>query len=262
MRHCTFSGGKVEASMLDAAFKALGQMFSRPFRSVLWKSIGLALILIVVIGIGLHRVLVWLVTVGQNWAEQTIGFTTNMPVAALVWILSFATGLGIIAGSVFLMPAVTALVASFFVDDIAAEVEHTYYAADPPGSELPLWRALIEGIKTALLAVAVYLVALPFLLFAGFGAVIFFIATAFLLGREYFVLAAMRFRPPAEAKRLRREHQGTVFIAGLFIAAFVSIPILNLATPLFGMAFMVHMHKRLVGSRPSLIEHAPTQERS
>ncbi len=31
------------------------------------------------------------------------------------------------------------------------------------------------------------------------------------------------------------------------IAAFVSIPIVNLATPLFGMAFMVHMHKRLSG---------------
>jgi uncharacterized protein involved in cysteine biosynthesis len=49
-------------------------------------------------------------------------------------------------------------------------------------------------------------------------------------------------------------HQGTVFIAGLFIAAFVSIPILNLATPLFGMAFMVHVHKRLVGTRPTFVE--------
>jgi CysZ protein len=46
---------------------------------------------------------------------------------------------------------------------------------------------------------------------------------------------------------LRRLHQGTLFIAGMFIAAFVSIPILNLATPLFGMAFMVHIHKRLAG---------------
>jgi uncharacterized protein involved in cysteine biosynthesis len=40
----------------------------------------------------------------------------------------------------------------------------------------------------------------------------------------------------------------------LIIAAFVSIPIVNLATPLFGMAFMVHMHKRLSGPRPELIE--------
>jgi CysZ protein len=34
----------------------------------------------------------------------------------------------------------------------------------------------------------------------------------------------------------------------------VSIPIVNLATPLFGMAFMVHMHKRLSGPRPQLME--------
>jgi len=40
------------------------------------------------------------------------------------------------------------------------------------------------------------------------------------------------------------------------IAAFVSIPFLNLATPLFGMAFMVHMHKRLSGPRPELIAPA------
>jgi uncharacterized protein involved in cysteine biosynthesis len=34
----------------------------------------------------------------------------------------------------------------------------------------------------------------------------------------------------------------------------VSIPIVNLATPLFATAFMVHMHKRLSGPRPTLIE--------
>ena len=43
---------------------------------------------------------------------------------------------------------------------------------------------------------------------------------------------------------------------GLAIAAFVSILIVNLATPLFGMAFLVHMHKRLSGPRPELIESA------
>jgi CysZ protein len=90
--------------------------------------------------------------------------------------------------------------------------------------------------------------AVPFLLVAGLGAVIFFLATAFLLGREYFELAAMRFRPVAEAKHLRKAHQGTVFLAGLFVAAFVSIPIVNLATPLFAMALMVHVHKRIANS--------------
>jgi uncharacterized protein involved in cysteine biosynthesis len=241
--------------MLDAAFKALAQMFSRPFRTVLWKSIGLAAVLIIVVGIGLNHLLVWLAGLAQGWAEQTLGFTTNMPVAVLAWLLSFAAALGIIAGSVLLMPAVTALVASLFVDEIGAEVERSHYPDEPPGQDLPVWRALYEGSKTALLAVMVYLLALPFWLLAGSGAVIFFLCTAFLLGREYFILAAMRFRPPAEAKQLRRMHQGTVFIAGLFIAAFVSIPILNLATPLFGMAFMTHMHKKLAGPRRELITH-------
>jgi uncharacterized protein involved in cysteine biosynthesis len=144
-----------------------------------------------------------------------------------------------------LMPAVTAIVGSFFADQIGQEVEREHYPADPPGRAVPLWLAIWEGLKTALFAVAIYLCAAPLLLFAGFGAVIFFLATAYILGREYFELAAMRLRPRAEAKALRRRNAAMVYIGGLFIAAFVSIPIVNLATPLFAMAFMVHLHKRL-----------------
>jgi uncharacterized protein involved in cysteine biosynthesis len=55
----------------------------------------------------------------------------------------------------------------------------------------------------------------------------------------------MRYRPPLEARAMRKSNQSTVFMAGLLIAAFVSVPIVNLATPLFGMALMVHIHKRL-----------------
>jgi CysZ protein len=234
--------------MIEAAVKALAQMFSPPFRAVLMKSIGLALLLIVLFGIGLHQGLSWLTGAGEGYAENVFGPNSHTPVLLLVKLISIAAALGIIVGSVFLMPAVTALVASFFADEIAAEVERSHYPQDPPSTALPVTRALIEGIKTALLAVVVYLVAAPFLLVAGLGVLIFFFAAAFLLGREYFELAAMRFHPPAEAKRLRRLHRSTVFVGGMFIAAFVSIPVLNLATPLFGVAFMVHMHKRLTAA--------------
>jgi uncharacterized protein involved in cysteine biosynthesis len=144
-----------------------------------------------------------------------------------------------------LMPAVTAMVGSFFADQIADEVEREHYPADPPGKALPLWLAVWEGLKTALLALIIYLCAAPLLLFAGFGAVVFFLATAYVLGREYFELAAMRLHPPTEAKALRRRHAGMVYVGGLFIAAFVSVPLVNLATPLFAMALMVHVHKRV-----------------
>ena len=233
--------------MIEAAIKALSQVLSPPMRSILWRSIGLALVLIVVLAIGLQRLLSWLATSGEVWAEAALGPHFQTPLDILAWIVSIAAGLGIVFGAVFLMPAITSLVASFFVDEVADHVEREHYPAERPGRALPLGIAVPEGIKTALLTIVVYLVALPFLLFAGAGFIIFFIATAWLLGREYFELAAMRFRPPHEAKMMRKDNAAAVFTAGLFIAAFVSIPVVNLATPVFAMAFMVHVHKRLSG---------------
>jgi uncharacterized protein involved in cysteine biosynthesis len=239
--------------MLNAAFMALGQMFTPPFRSVLLKSVGLALAFLIVLGIILDRAFAWLNTTGSQWLESNWAFL-HWPVIFLGWVVTIAIGIGLFAGAIFLMPAVTSLVASFFCDEIAEHVEREYYPADPPGTALPLTRAVLEGTKVALLAILVYLCALPFV-FVGIGAVIFFIATAYLLGREYFELVAMRFHTVTEAKAIRRARRAEVFVAGLFIAAFVAIPIVNLATPLFGMAFMVHVYKQLAGGpRRELIE--------
>src|SRR6266436_3505545 len=212
-------------------------------RWILWRSIGLALVLITVLAIGLQRLLSWFATYGEDWAEALLGPGFHTPLNVLAWVVSIAAGLGVVLGGIFLMPAITSLVASVFVDDVADHVELEHYPAERPGVALPIGVAMREGIKTALLTVLVYLIALPFVFVAGAGLLVFFIATAWLLGREYFELAAMRFRSPAEAKAMRRDN-----------AAIISIPIVNLATPLFGMAFMVHMHKRLSGSRPELIE--------
>jgi uncharacterized protein involved in cysteine biosynthesis len=241
--------------MLDAAIKALVQMFTPPFRSILLRSVGLALVFLILLGIGVYQGLAWLTSLGETWAESSLGGNAHGPLLVLAKVLAIAFSLGIVVGGVFLMPAVTALVASFFGDEIAEHVEREHYPLDPPGVALPIGRAVLEGVKTALLAVAVYIVCTPLLWFLGFGIVVFFLATAYLLGREYFDLAAMRFHPPADAKALRRHHRGTVFVAGMFIAGFVSIPIVSLATPLFGTAFMVHMHKRLAGGgRRELLE--------
>jgi uncharacterized protein involved in cysteine biosynthesis len=242
--------------MLDAAVKALSQMISPPMRSILWRSIGLALVLITVLAIGLQRLLSWFATYGEVWLEGLLGPGWHTSLEVLAWIVSIAAGLGVVFGAVFLMPAITSVVASLFVDDVADHVEREHYPAERPGVALPFSQAIYEGVKTALLTILVYLIALPFVLLAGAGFLIFFLATAWLLGREYFELAAMRFRSPEEAKAMRRDNAATIFAAGLIIAAFVSIPIVNLATPIFGMAFMVHMHTRLSGPRPEMIEPA------
>jgi CysZ protein len=239
--------------MFEAAFTALTEMFSRPLRAVLLKAIGLALLVIVLIGIALERLFAALASSGATWAEQTYGVIPHSAWTLLIWALSVMAGLGIITGALFLMPAVSAFVGSFFVDDIADYVERVDYPADPPGRALPLSRALFEGTKTALLAIIVYVLALPFVLFAGLGFLILFFVNAWLLGREYFELAAMRFYPPHEAKALRRQHAAYLFGAGMIIALFVSVPILNFATPVFAMTFMVHLHKKLTSRRAELI---------
>jgi CysZ protein len=240
--------------MIDAAIKAISQMLSPPLRSILWRSISVALVLITVLAIGLQRLLRWLATAGEGWAETMLGPNFHTPLDILTWIISIAAGLGVVFGGIMLMPPISSLIASLFVDDVADHVEREYYPAERPGVALPFGIAMCEGLKAAGLTILVYLIALPFVFLAGAGFLIFFFATAWLLGREYFELAAMRFRSPAEAKAMRRDNAATVFTAGLVIAAFVSIPIVNLATPMFGMAFMVHMHKRMSGSRPHLIE--------
>src|SRR5512141_1785465 len=199
--------------MIDAAVKALAQMFTPALRAVLLKAVGLALILIVIVGIVLQRMLSVLAEHGATWAEQTSGFAPHAVWSALAWVLSIMAGLGIVTGALLLMPAVTAFVGSFFVDEVAELVEREYYPAEPAGHALPVFRALIEGIKIALLAIVVYLFSLPFVLFAGFGFVILFLANAYLLGREYFELAAMRFHPSAEAKAMRKARAAYVFLA-------------------------------------------------
>ncbi len=160
--------------MLDAAIQALAQMASPPFRALLIRSIALAIVLLIVLGIGIDRGLVALVERGGAWIEIHAGPGAHTPVNILEWMVAIAAGLGIVAGAVFLMPAVTALVASFFVDAIAEQVERVHYPADPVGTAVPIGTAILEGVQAALLAILIYLCAVPFLLVAGLGLLIFF----------------------------------------------------------------------------------------
>jgi CysZ protein len=59
---------------------------------------------------------------------------------------------------------------------------------------------------------------------------------------------------------LRKANRGTVFVGGIVIAGLASVPILNLLTPLFATAFMVHLYKGLArrGRIGSLAPQPPT----
>lgn len=218
--------------MIQDAYLAFAQLFTAPFRRVLIRCLVLALVLLIAGAYLLDRVLALFVSTPYPWLDTTI---------------AVAAALGLVGAAIFLVPPVTILVAGVFADDIAALVEARYYPADQPGRPLPVVQAGWLATKFFLVVLAVNLAALFLLLLPEINLVAFFLANAYLLSREYFELAAMQFRGVDEAKAMRRENAGRIFVAGLLIAALVSVPILNLVTPLFGTALMVHTHKRLSG---------------
>jgi CysZ protein len=109
--------------------------------------------------------------------------------------LAIATGLGIIAGAIYLMGPISSLIAALFLDEVAEEIERTSFPVDPVGRPLPIAQSLVLSVKFFGLILLVNFVALLLLLIPGVNLIAFFVANGYLLGREYFELAAMRYRP-------------------------------------------------------------------
>lgn len=216
--------------MLLAALAALRQIFSKPFRLVFFKSLGVTVLLLALAWAGLDEFALSFATIERPWLHA---------------LAAFATGAGLLIALAFLVAPVSALVAGFFIDDLAEIVEKEIDPHGPKGCVLPASQAVLMSLRFALASAAVNLLALLLLLAPGVNLVAFLLANAYLFGREYFELAATRFWPVEETHRLRRRHRARLFLAGLVIAGFVAIPVLNLLTPLFGIAFMARVRLAL-----------------
>ena len=219
--------------MFSAFFKTLNDLTSPEFRGVLFKSIGLTLALF--IGV--------LVSV-----EVLLSFLTLVPWPWLQTVIALGTGLGLIAAFFFLMSPVTALFAGLFLDWIASRVEARHYPTHKRGQALSTFTALGFGLQFAAISLAVNIVVLPLVFFAGFGIVLLVLANAYLISREYFEMAATRFMSPKAASELRKRNFKRVYLAGLLPAGLALIPIVNLTVPLFATSFFVHVFKSVQGS--------------
>jgi CysZ protein len=219
--------------MIDAAVLALGDIVSPPFRAVLWRSLALTFALLVALWLGLEWLVVHGVTLPWGWLDTA---------------LDILTGVGLVIGLGFLVAPVAALFAGLFLDEVAEVVERTHYPGDPVGRAQPLVRSLVTSVRFLGVVIVVNAIALPLVLFLGFGFLVFLVANAYLLGREYFALAALRHHDEATVERLRSRYALRIFAAGLVMAAFLAIPVVNLLGPLFATAFMVHVYKRIAAA--------------
>lgn len=214
--------------MLTAAFKAFRQLFSRGFRWVLLKSLGLTIALFMLVWFGVQSLFKTFAVFSYEWLNTTI---------------SIIAGLGILAGMVFLIGPVSALFAGLFLDQIASQVEARHYPGDPPGREPPLPRSAWIAVKFTAVLVVVNLFVLIIALIPGINVIAFLAGNGYLLGREYFEMVAMRHMAVRDVRRLRKAYAGRVLAGGLLIAAIAVIPFVNLLVPLFATAFMVHVYK-------------------
>lgn len=225
--------------ILDAARAAASQLFTAEFRSVFLKTLGLTILALVALWFGIRELFELLAI---PWIDSLL---PGLP-AWTGWlglIAAIIAGVGLALGLALLIAPVTAIVAGLFLDDVAEVVEKTDYPADVPGRPVPALRSMVLAIKFFGIVIVGNLLALLLLFVPVVNIGAFFVVNGYLLGREFFEFAAMRFRSEQDAKDLRRRNAGTVFMAGLVIAAFLAVPILNLLTPLFAAAMMVHLHK-------------------
>jgi CysZ protein len=223
--------------------KALGQFFDPRFLRVLLIGVGLSLALLFGVYAGFVQVLDWLTpeTLTLPWVGE------------ITWVkdlLGWGSLLLMIGLSVFLMVPVASAFTGLFLDDVAKAVEDRHYPGLPAVPRLPFFDTLIDSLNFFGLLIAVNLLALVAYGFVGpFAPLMFWAVNGYLLGREYFQMVAMRRLGRQGAKALRKQFSGKIWIAGILMAAPLSVPLVNLVIPVLGAATFTHLFHRLNNQR-------------
>jgi len=225
--------------ILSDFLKSIAQFDDPKFRRVLWRGMGLTIALLIaaclLVNFGINQLL------SSAWAANMIGDQSWLGALINVGGVLFT-----IALSIWLMVPVTSAIIALFLDEVAQAVEARHYPHLPKQTATKLQDQILVGIRF-----------LGILLLANIGALIlsmivpllapfvFWATNGYLMGREYFQMAAMRRMPRAQAQELFQRHQGSIWTAGILIAIPMSIPLVGLFIPILGAATFTHQFERL-----------------
>lgn len=225
--------------ILSDFLKSVAQFDDPKFRRVLWRGLGLTIVLLIaaclLVNFGINQLL------SSAWAANLIGDQSWL--GALI---NIGGVLFTIALSIWLMVPVTSAIIALFLDEVAQAVEARHYPHLPKQTATKLQDQILVGIRF-----------LGILLLANIGALIlsmivpllapfvFWATNGYLMGREYFQMAAMRRMPRAQAQELYQRHQGSIWTAGILMAIPMSIPLVGLFIPILGAATFTHQFERL-----------------
>jgi CysZ protein len=216
--------------MFASIVKAAKLIFEPGFAGIVARSVLLTLLLFLVGLAGSEIIIARLPVLGNPVVNRALELLAPV---LFVFLLSL------------LGAPVAALFGSFFLDRLAGRIEARDYPGTAAGKSA-FGPALKAGLRLAGLVLVADVVMLPLDIgLPGLGQILSLIVNGWLLGWEYFELAALRHLSVGEADLLRKSHGWQVWIGGILIAFISEVPLLDLIAPLFGTALMVHLFHRM-----------------
>lgn len=218
--------------------KAFGQLGDPKILNVVLITLAISLVVMIA--------LVW----GMFYFINNTTFFETWPWSWGNYVLKVFGWFGALVVAWFLLPTFITLISSMFLETVSRAVEARHFPALPaPRGQAFATEILPELVKFTLIILLVNILAMPvYLLMAillGLGFVVSWLVNGYLVGREYMEMVAMRRMPPREAKAFRKANGGSAFVAGFLIAVIMSVPFLNLLSPVIATAFMTHVFEDL-----------------
>ncbi len=208
--------------------------------SLALAGIGLTVLLLV----ALQAAVFWLIRIFASGSVMVPWIGTIDIGASLSWgSLALLPVMGF-----FLMAPVAAGFAGLFTDRVAAAVEDIHYPSEP-GREIDFLDGLLESLAVvaAVIGVTIGTMLLTPLL-GPLAPLVFYGANGWLLGREFFQMAARRHLDDAQATQMRRANSAVVTLAGTAIAVLLTVPLVNIVGPLLAAAGFTHLFHLIRGN--------------
>src|SRR5271163_637553 len=132
--------------MLNAFFRAIGDLFSPPLRTVIALSLAIAVATFIVL---------WIIVAFALGHLPTVGWRV------VNWLIDLVGTVGVLLVSWLLFPAIVTMIMGLFLERVTAAVEAVHYPGRGPPRPQSICEAVCGGIRLMMLSLALNLLALP-----------------------------------------------------------------------------------------------------
>ena len=215
---------------LKASLGGLRDLLSPQLRGLLVMS---GLLSAILLGIGVWALAHHVLPLMPDWTGPWGAIATHVTEGAAV-LLAFALALA-------LWPLVAMVVSGLFFDVAADRLEARLLPMQDRGRAPSPMVGLAAGLRFAAVSIPLNLLVLPLYFIPGLNLVVALGLNTFLLSRENYMLAGLRYGPFKSAEVELRARRGTTLLAGLPAGLMSLIPVVNMIVPLWTLATMVRL---------------------